>query len=109
MKKMLRRLREVLRQLGHRPNIDLRLTLNCPVEWDEMTPTEQPDRRHCTNCNSDVLDLLGKSKAEVLALLRASGGHLCGQVYARADGRVVFGPCAESDPYLMRGGLGSSV
>jgi len=109
MKKMLRRVREVLRKRNHRAHIDLRLVLQCPVQWEEMRPTKQPDRRHCTTCSSDVLDLLGKSKAEVLAILKASGPQLCAQVYARGDGRVVFGPCEEAEPLVMRGGLGLSV
>lgn len=51
----------------------------CSQRWATMTPT--PGGRHCAQCAKTVVDLRGKSSAEIAALYRANGGQMCGRVW----------------------------
>lgn len=55
--------------------------------------------RHCDRCQTTVIDLSRRTRAQAEAILRAHGGEVCGRVRANARGEAVFAP----EP--VRGGL----
>jgi hypothetical protein len=91
-RRALRRVREVLAKGQTQARVGLHIEFPCPVAWETMTPVAE-GVRHCDTCAANVHDLRGASKGDILARIRAHGAPLCGQVNAREDGRIVFGPC----------------
>ncbi|MCA9714504.1 MAG: hypothetical protein H6713_13150 [Myxococcales bacterium] len=102
-RQQLRRAREALVKLRSRADVMLGIELPCEVRWDGMQRVAD-GVRHCDVCDAHVYDLAGLSRRETIERLRAHGGAMCAQVFARADGRVVFGDCVEGAT-RMRGGL----
>lgn len=89
-------------------SVEVELVYDCPVEWRDMRPMRSHGDgdtvRHCEKCGSRVYDLCQTPKRSIISLVRSSGGELCGQVKARADGLVVFGSCsADRNARPMRG------
>jgi TonB family protein len=62
------------------PILNVRLQA-CPESWQQMTPTARG--RHCSACDTEVIDFTRHTAAELEAARAAApGGHLCGRFRA---------------------------
>lgn len=50
----------------------------CNESWEDMQPT--PGGRHCTGCNKAVIDLTGKTGADIAAEIKANPNGICGRL-----------------------------
>ncbi|MEM6671559.1 MAG: hypothetical protein AAF726_01875 [Planctomycetota bacterium] len=64
----------------------------CPMRWDELTPGKEPTRRHCAQCQRDVIDVSAVSEKEARALLSREEGRTCIRLQLTTDGRTVHAP-----------------
>ena len=69
----------------------VRIAAPCTAAWGRMSGTERA--RYCSQCNLNVYNLSGMSKAEAEALLDSSEGRLCVRFYRRADGTILTQNC----------------
>lgn len=73
-------------------SLDVRIASPCSEKWDSMTGDER--KRFCAKCQLHVYQLKEHTEDEVRALLgKAAGERLCGRVYRRFDGTVLFKDC----------------
>src|SRR5262249_38571792 len=63
----------------------------CSAAWDAMEGTEQV--RFCRQCQLNVYNLSGMSRAEAEALVREREGRLCVRFFRRADGTMLTDDC----------------
>lgn len=63
----------------------------CPADWERMIGNEQV--RFCAECNLNVYNLSGMTKAEAERLIAQSEGRLCVRFYRRADGTILTRNC----------------
>ncbi len=92
---VIKRVRDALARTD--ATVDVNLVFECPVEWEQMKPLPGSGDtiRRCDQCRCRVYDFTSTPKADVVNLIRRSGGELCGQVQRRSDGRIVFGECTQ--------------
>jgi hypothetical protein len=55
----------------------------CPTSWDRMAGDDKV--RFCGRCRLNVYNLAEMSREEIAAIVRKTGGRLCGRLYVRAD------------------------
>src|SRR5256885_8161846 len=63
----------------------------CRADWDEMIGNER--MRFCSQCQLNVYNLSGMTRAEAEALISNSEGRLCVRYYRRADGTILTRNC----------------
>ena len=102
-RKTMRRVRKALEKRRIYADVDLHIVFSCPVAWDDMAPVDI-GVRFCSTCEAKVHDFTSSSKSEIITRIREHGKPLCGQVYARDDGKIVFGMCGAPNE-MVRGGL----
>ena len=61
--------------------MQLHIPKPCHENWNAMSPAEKG--RFCQACQKQVLDFSGKSKDEIITILRQSKGAVCGRVPQR--------------------------
>ncbi|MCC6335148.1 MAG: hypothetical protein IT380_14310 [Myxococcales bacterium] len=65
----------------------------CSEKWESMTGDERV--RHCAKCRMNVFNVKQLTEAEVVAMLRAKTGRVCGRIFQRRDGTVLTRDCPE--------------
>ncbi|MEM7040370.1 MAG: carboxypeptidase-like regulatory domain-containing protein [Bacteroidota bacterium] len=66
----------------------------CHEDWNEMTPVEQG--RFCDSCSKCVIDLTGKSRAQIHDIYLENQGEVCGRMQLSQMGvRAPKAPAAE--------------
>jgi hypothetical protein len=69
----------------------LRVASPCSANWDEMWGNDRV--RFCGQCNLNVYNLSGMSKAEAERLVSSAEGRLCARFYRRKDGTILTQDC----------------
>jgi hypothetical protein len=72
--------------------MNLKVSSPCPESWDRMAGNERV--RYCGRCNLNVYNLAIMSRQEIEALVRKTGGQLCGRLYMRGDRTATLRDCA---------------
>jgi hypothetical protein len=70
---------------------DIRVASPCSADWDQMTGDSRA--RFCGQCNKNVYNLSGMTRAEAEAVVREKEGNLCVRYYRRADGTLLTADC----------------
>lgn len=73
------------------PLNNIKIASPCSANWDEMNGNNQ--KRFCGDCQLNVYNLSGMTKAEAEKLLMDSEGKVCVRFYKRADGTVLTQDC----------------
>ena len=73
------------------PLKNIKVASPCKLDWDAMIGDER--KRFCGECQLNVYNLSGMSRAEAEQLLINSEGRLCVRFYKRADGTVLTKDC----------------
>lgn len=63
----------------------------CPADWERMNGNEQV--RFCTECNLNVYNLSGMTRADAERLIYQTEGRLCIRYYRKADGTILTKNC----------------
>jgi hypothetical protein len=63
----------------------------CKADWDQMIGSEQ--MRFCGQCNLNVYNLSGMTRAEAESIIARNDGRLCVRFYRRADGSIITRDC----------------
>ncbi len=71
---------------------NLKVASPCTVDWASMTGDERA--RHCGQCNKQVFNLTGLTRAEAEALLVEKAGKLCVRYFQRHDGTILLADCS---------------
>src|SRR5580765_1277564 len=69
----------------------VRVASPCKAEWDEMIGTDR--MRFCGQCNLNVYNLSGMTRAEAESVIAANEGRLCVRFYRRRDGSIITQDC----------------
>jgi hypothetical protein len=86
------RQREAAEARTRPPKLDnMRIASPCTARWNDMTGDDR--KRLCAQCNKDVYNLSGMTRAEAEELIVATAGKLCGRFYQRADGTILLADC----------------
>jgi hypothetical protein len=72
---------------------DIQIASPCPKSWHEMEGDNCV--RHCPQCNHNVYNFAGMTRAEIETLLRKTEGRLCARFYRREDGRIMTSDCPQ--------------
>lgn len=59
----------------------------CPADWELMSGDERV--RYCPTCEKHVHNFAAMTSGEAVALIRAQGGELCGQLSRHPGGKLV--------------------
>lgn len=73
------------------PLDSVRVAAPCPADWERMIGNEQV--RFCAQCDLNVYNLSGMTKAQAERLIAQSEGRLCVRYYRRADGTILTRNC----------------
>ncbi len=60
--------------------IQLQIPEPCHENWNAMTPVEKG--RFCSSCEKTVIDLSGKSDAQIIQFFKRKPEHVCGHLHA---------------------------
>jgi hypothetical protein len=71
--------------------MDFRISSPCPVSWDSMTGDGKT--RFCGQCKLNVYNIAEMTREEVAAVVRETGGQLCGRLYVRPDRMATVRDC----------------
>ena len=63
----------------------------CDANWNEMDGDARV--RLCGQCATHVYDASAMTRAELSALIEATGGRVCARLYRRADGTLLTADC----------------
>jgi hypothetical protein len=63
----------------------------CRASWERMRGNDHV--RHCAQCDKNVYNLSGMTRAEAEALVRRTEGELCVRFYRRSDGTTLTQDC----------------
>lgn len=63
----------------------------CPADWEKMGGDDRV--RFCSQCNLNVYNLSGMTKAAAETLLANAEGRVCVRYYRRADGSILTADC----------------
>ena len=63
----------------------------CRADWEQMIGNER--MRFCSQCQLNVYNLSGMTRAEAESLISNSEGRLCVRYYRRADGTILTRNC----------------
>ncbi|MCA1594161.1 MAG: hypothetical protein LC754_16355 [Acidobacteria bacterium] len=69
----------------------VRVAAPCAADWERMNGDERV--RFCGQCQLNVYNLSGMTKAEAEALITNAEGRLCVRFYRRADGTILTNNC----------------
>ena len=69
----------------------VRVAAPCPADWERMAGDGRV--RFCSQCNLNVYNLSGMTRAEAEALLTKAEGRLCVRFYRRSDGTILTNQC----------------
>lgn len=72
-----------------RPVKDIRLAFQCPVKWDQMSPSA--NGRHCEFCSKEVVDFTNKTREEFQFIAFEKQGDLCGRFKTKQLAEPVSG------------------
>jgi hypothetical protein len=70
---------------------NIRIASPCSEEWDAMDGNGRV--RHCAQCDKQVFNLSGMSRADAEVLVRERAGSICVRLYQREDGTVLTTDC----------------
>ncbi len=73
------------------PLNNVRVASPCSADWDAMIGNELS--RFCGQCNLNVYNLSGMTRAEAEHLIAGHAGRLCVRFYRRADGSILTRNC----------------
>lgn len=73
------------------PLNNIKIASPCQADWNAMIGDER--KRFCGDCQLNVYNLSGMSRAEAEQLLINSEGRLCVRFYKRADGTILTQDC----------------
>ena len=73
--------------------MDLRISSPCPMSWERMPGSDKV--RYCSRCKLNVYNLVVMGRDEVAALVRNTGGRLCGRLYMRGDRTATLQDCPQ--------------
>lgn len=77
---------------ARRSPLDLiQIATPCAVSWDAMGGDDRT--RHCGQCERQVYNIGGMSRAAAEDLIHTSEGRLCVRLYRRRDGTVMTSDC----------------
>jgi hypothetical protein len=71
--------------------LKLQVASPCAEKWESMTGDERV--RHCAKCQLNVFNVASLTEAEVVAMLQAKTGRVCGRIFRRADGTMLTKDC----------------
>jgi len=71
--------------------VNLQISSPCPESWEKMAGSNRV--RYCGRCNLNVYNLAVMSPPEIEALVRKTGGQLCGRLYMRGDRKATLSDC----------------
>ena len=71
--------------------MEFKVSSPCPASWDRMAGDNKI--RFCGQCKLNVYNLAEMSREEVTAIVRQTGGRLCGRIYVRADRMATVSDC----------------
>jgi hypothetical protein len=63
----------------------------CSVPWERMAGNDRV--RYCLTCDLNVYNLMDLEPAQIEAVVRKSGGRLCGRIYVRGDDTFTLRRC----------------
>jgi len=69
----------------------VRVASPCKADWDQMLGSDRV--RFCGQCNLNVYNLSGMTRADAESLIAANEGRLCVRFYRRADGSIITRDC----------------
>lgn len=69
----------------------VRVAAPCKADWDQMLGSDRV--RFCGQCNLNVYNLSGMTRADAESLIAANEGRLCVRFYRRADGSIITRDC----------------
>lgn len=89
-------------------DLKLILTNPCSEQWDNM---QQEDAgRYCGSCKKTIIDLTGKSDAELIQFFKNKGDNVCGRLLSsQLDRKLVLPPLKTDWHWLMPLALGAIV
>jgi hypothetical protein len=70
---------------------EIRVASPCRASWERMKGKGRV--RHCGQCDKNVYNLSGMTRAEAEALVRRMEGRLCVRFYRRSDGTMMTEDC----------------
>jgi len=73
------------------PLNNVRVASPCNVDWEQMIGNER--NRFCSQCNLNVYNLSGMTRAQAEHLIVNNEGRLCVRYYRRADGSIITRDC----------------
>jgi hypothetical protein len=71
--------------------MEFKVSSPCPASWDQMAGDHKI--RTCGECKLNVYNLAEMSREEVDAVVRKTGGQLCGRLYVRDDRMATVRDC----------------
>jgi hypothetical protein len=71
----------------------IKVAAPCSADWDQMYAVENQRVRFCSQCNLNVYNLSGMTRAQAEALLTHSEQRLCVRFYRRPDGTILTQNC----------------
>ena len=69
----------------------IRIAAPCTQDWDAMDGNGRV--RHCGQCDKQVFNLSGMTRADAEVLVRERAGTMCVRLYQREDGTVLTSDC----------------
>lgn len=73
------------------PLAGVRVASPCPARWEDMEGDERA--RFCRHCQKHVYNFTAMTTEEVVAMIQAKEGRLCGRFFQRPDGTVMAQNC----------------
>ena len=84
---------EAARERARLPVLDnIRVATPCRADWNDMVGDDRV--RACAQCDKQVFQLSGMTRAEAEALIVEKNGDLCVRYYQRADGTILLADCS---------------
>lgn len=70
----------------------------CTQSWENMTPEAQG--RYCQSCCKTVTDFSGMTDQEIISIIKASSGEICGRLHVSQLNRKLVEPAAPRKSFL---------
>ncbi|HJT75409.1 MAG TPA: hypothetical protein VJ720_15340 [Chitinophaga sp.] len=78
--------------------ITLTIPHPCTQSWEHMTPEAQG--RFCQHCCKTVTDFSGMTDKEIISIIKASSGEICGRLHSSQINRKMIEPAAPKRSFL---------
>ena len=78
--------------------ITLTIPHPCTQSWEHMTPEAQG--RFCQHCCKTVTDFSGMTDKEIISIIKASSGEICGRLHTSQINREMIEPAAPKRSFL---------